>query len=99
VRPRTRSTRTGISSPPAGEEGPCGWLKDRYGLSWQIVPRALSELLGDPDLEKSQRVMWAMLKMKKLAIDALEQAAGAGVGRQVARAYQMPGTRRARPRA
>jgi predicted 3-demethylubiquinone-9 3-methyltransferase (glyoxalase superfamily) len=61
-----------------GEEGPCGWLKDRYGLSWQIVPRALAELLADPDRAKSQRVMAAMLKMKKIEIDSLERAA-AGV--------------------
>jgi predicted 3-demethylubiquinone-9 3-methyltransferase (glyoxalase superfamily) len=61
-----------------GEEGPCGWLKDRYGLSWQIVPAALPRLLMDPDQEKSQRVMQAMLKMKKIEIDALERAA-AGV--------------------
>jgi predicted 3-demethylubiquinone-9 3-methyltransferase (glyoxalase superfamily) len=58
-----------------GEEGPCGWLKDRYGVSWQIVPTALSELLSDPDREKSQRVMSAMLKMKKIEIDELERAA------------------------
>ena len=58
-----------------GEEGPCGWLKDRFGVSWQIVPTALSELLGDPDPEKSQRVMQAMLGMKKIEIDALERAA------------------------
>ena len=58
-----------------GEEGPCGWLKDRYGLSWQIVPTVLSELLGDPDRGKSQRVMAAMLTMKKIEIDALERAA------------------------
>jgi predicted 3-demethylubiquinone-9 3-methyltransferase (glyoxalase superfamily) len=58
-----------------GEEGPCGWLKDRYGLSWQIIPTVLPELLSDPDPEKSQRVMGAMLKMKKIEIDALEQAA------------------------
>jgi predicted 3-demethylubiquinone-9 3-methyltransferase (glyoxalase superfamily) len=58
-----------------GEEGPCGWLKDKYGLSWQIVPTALPELLGDPDPEKSQRVMQAMLKMKKIEIDELERAA------------------------
>ena len=58
-----------------GEEGPCGWLKDKYGVSWQIVPTALPELLGDPDVEKSQRVMQAMLKMKKIEIDELEQAA------------------------
>jgi predicted 3-demethylubiquinone-9 3-methyltransferase (glyoxalase superfamily) len=58
-----------------GEEGPCGWLKDRYGVSWQIVPSVLPELLSDPDQEKSQRVMRAMLKMKKIEIDALERAA------------------------
>jgi len=58
-----------------GEEGPCGWLKDQFGVSWQIVPTVLSELLADPDAEKSQRVMQAMLKMKKIEIDALERAA------------------------
>jgi len=58
-----------------GEEGPCGWLKDRYGLSWQIVPRRLIELLGYPDRDKSQRVMKAMLDMKKIEIAALERAA------------------------
>jgi predicted 3-demethylubiquinone-9 3-methyltransferase (glyoxalase superfamily) len=47
-----------------GEEGPCGWLKDRYGLSWQINPTALGEMLSDPDPQKSKRVMEAMLKMK-----------------------------------
>jgi predicted 3-demethylubiquinone-9 3-methyltransferase (glyoxalase superfamily) len=60
-----------------GEEGPCGWLKDRYGLSWQIVPTALPELLADPDAEKSQRVMAAMLQMSKLDIEQLKQAAAA----------------------
>ena len=60
-----------------GEQGPCGWLKDRYGLSWQIVPNALYELLGDPDREKSQRVMAAMLEMGKLEIAGLEAAATA----------------------
>ena len=60
-----------------GEEGPCGWLKDRFGLSWQIIPKALPELLADPDREKSQRVMKAMLEMGKIEIDALEQAASA----------------------
>jgi predicted 3-demethylubiquinone-9 3-methyltransferase (glyoxalase superfamily) len=58
-----------------GEEGPCGWLKDRFGLSWQIVPKALVDLLGDPEREKSQRVMQAMLAMKKLDIAELERAA------------------------
>jgi predicted 3-demethylubiquinone-9 3-methyltransferase (glyoxalase superfamily) len=60
-----------------GEEGPCGWLKDRYGVSWQIVPTALPKLLGDPDREKAQRVMQAMLQMKKIEIGELEQAAAA----------------------
>lgn len=58
-----------------GEEGPCGWLKDRYGVSWQIVPSRLIELINDPDKEKSQRVMSAMLGMKKIDIPALERAA------------------------
>lgn len=57
-----------------GEEGPCGWVKDRYGLSWQIVPRRLQELLGDPDPERSDRAMRAMLAMGKLDLDALERA-------------------------
>ncbi|MFF4159962.1 VOC family protein [Streptomyces sp. NPDC001678] len=57
-----------------GEEGPCGWLKDKYGVSWQIVPRALPELLGDPDPVKSQRVMGAMLGMKKIDIQGLKDA-------------------------
>ena len=58
-----------------GEEGPCGWLKDKYGLSWQIVPTVLPELLSDPDQAKSQRVMKAMLGMGKLDIAALHSAA------------------------
>jgi predicted 3-demethylubiquinone-9 3-methyltransferase (glyoxalase superfamily) len=58
-----------------GEEGPCGWLKDRFGLSWQIVPTALPRLLTDPDAEKAQRVMEAMLQMRKIQIDDLERAA------------------------
>ena len=60
-----------------GEEGPCGWLKDRYGLSWQIVPKALQELLVDPDREKAQRVMGAMLQMGKIDVAELERAAEA----------------------
>src|SRR5256714_9780465 len=60
-----------------GEEGPCGWLKDRFGLSWQIVPTRLPELLEDPDREKSQRVMAAMLEMRKIDVEALERAAAA----------------------
>ena len=58
-----------------GEEGPCGWLKDKFGLSWQIIPAALPRLLSDPDPEKSQRVMQAMLQMKKIEVDVLERAA------------------------
>jgi predicted 3-demethylubiquinone-9 3-methyltransferase (glyoxalase superfamily) len=61
-----------------GEEGPCGWLKDRYGLSWQIIPTALEELLSDPDPGRSQRAMAAMLSMHKLDIAALQRAADDG---------------------
>jgi predicted 3-demethylubiquinone-9 3-methyltransferase (glyoxalase superfamily) len=57
-----------------GEEVQCGWLKDKFGLSWQIVPKALNEMLQDKDAEKSNRVMAAMLKMKKIDIAALRQA-------------------------
>jgi predicted 3-demethylubiquinone-9 3-methyltransferase (glyoxalase superfamily) len=60
-----------------GEEGPCGWLKDKFGVSWQIVPKVLIELITDPDQEKAQRVMAAMLKMRKIEIDELERAAAA----------------------
>ena len=60
-----------------GEEGPCGWLKDRYGLSWQIVPTRLTKLLSDPDGETAQSAMRAMLQLKKIDIAALEQAVGA----------------------
>lgn len=58
-----------------GEEGPCGWLKDRFGLSWQIVPTRLFELLDDPDPETSQRVMRTMMEMRKIDIAELERAA------------------------
>jgi predicted 3-demethylubiquinone-9 3-methyltransferase (glyoxalase superfamily) len=57
-----------------GEEGPCGWLKDRYGVSWQIVPAVLPDMLMDPDPEKSGRVTKAFLQMKKFSIKKLEQA-------------------------
>jgi predicted 3-demethylubiquinone-9 3-methyltransferase (glyoxalase superfamily) len=57
-----------------GAESQCGWVKDRFGLSWQIVPTVLTEFLGDPDAKKSQNVMQAMLGMKKLDIAALKQA-------------------------
>ena len=57
-----------------GEESQCAWLKDKFGVSWQIVPKALGELLGDPDPAKSQRVMQAMLQMKKIDVAKLQQA-------------------------
>jgi predicted 3-demethylubiquinone-9 3-methyltransferase (glyoxalase superfamily) len=57
-----------------GEPGPCGWLKDRYGLSWQIVPSALVEMLADSDPARAQRVMQAMLQMSKLDVPALRKA-------------------------
>jgi predicted 3-demethylubiquinone-9 3-methyltransferase (glyoxalase superfamily) len=58
-----------------GEKSRCGWLKDKFGVSWQIIPSALGELLGDKDPAKSRRVMQAMLKMTKIDIEALRQAA------------------------
>jgi predicted 3-demethylubiquinone-9 3-methyltransferase (glyoxalase superfamily) len=58
-----------------GEEGPCGWLKDKYGLSWQVVPTGMEELFSDPDPERAKRAMEAMLKMGKLDIAALRAAA------------------------
>jgi predicted 3-demethylubiquinone-9 3-methyltransferase (glyoxalase superfamily) len=58
-----------------GGQGPCGWLKDRFGLSWQIVPTRLYELLRDPDRERAQRVMGAMMGMGKIEISGLEAAA------------------------
>jgi predicted 3-demethylubiquinone-9 3-methyltransferase (glyoxalase superfamily) len=61
-----------------GEESMCGWLKDRYGFSWQVVPSALPELLGDPDPDRAQRAMKAMLSMRKIDVEALRQAADAG---------------------
>ena len=57
-----------------GEKGRCGWLKDKYGLSWQIIPRALGEMLNDADPAKSQRVMKAMMQMTKIDIEGLKQA-------------------------
>ncbi len=58
-----------------GEQGPCGWLKDRYGLSWQVVPGGMNELLNDPDESRGQRAMKAMLGMKKIDLAALHEAA------------------------
>ncbi|MEA2356907.1 MAG: hypothetical protein QOI62_167 [Solirubrobacteraceae bacterium] len=58
-----------------GKEGPCGWLKDRYGLSWQVVPTGMEELFTDPDPQRAKRAMEAMLGMSKLDIAALRNAA------------------------
>jgi predicted 3-demethylubiquinone-9 3-methyltransferase (glyoxalase superfamily) len=57
-----------------GEEGPCGWLTDRYGLSWQVIPTRLTELLSDSDPQVADRAMRAMLTMKKIDIEAIEEA-------------------------
>jgi len=57
-----------------GEESMCGWLKDKYGLSWQIIPKGLGQMLNDPDPARAQRVMQAMLKMNKIDLAGLEQA-------------------------
>ena len=65
-----------------GEEGPCGWVKDRYGLSWQVVPTGMEELFADPDKSRAERAMRAMLEMRKLDIEALRRAAdGVEAGR------------------
>ena len=61
-----------------GEESECGWLKDRYGMSWQITPRRLMELVGDPDRDKAKRAMSAMMTMKKIDIATIERAAEQG---------------------
>ena len=58
-----------------GEEGPCGWLKDKYGLSWQVVPTGMDELFSDPDPTRAERAMRAMFEMKKIDIAALRAAA------------------------
>lgn len=57
-----------------GKEGRCGWLEDKFGLSWQIIPAALGQLMGDPDPEKSRRVMEAMLQMNKIDVAGLRRA-------------------------
>jgi predicted 3-demethylubiquinone-9 3-methyltransferase (glyoxalase superfamily) len=61
-----------------GEESQCGWLKDRYGLSWQVVPTGMEELFADPDPRRAQRAMQAMLGMRKLDMEALRSAADGG---------------------
>jgi predicted 3-demethylubiquinone-9 3-methyltransferase (glyoxalase superfamily) len=58
-----------------GQEGPCGWLKDRFGLSWQVVPKGMDEVFADPDPQRARRAMQAMLKMGKIDIAALRRAA------------------------
>jgi len=60
-----------------GEEGPCGWLKDRFGVSWQVIPTALWELVNDPDPGRAQRATQAMMSMKKIEVAELERAADA----------------------
>ena len=60
-----------------GEESMCGWLKDRFGLSWQVVPNQLGEVLGDPDPERAGRAVEAMMQMRKLDLDAMRAAADA----------------------
>jgi len=61
-----------------GKTDCCGWLADKFGLSWQVVPKTLVELMGDPDRAKSKRVVEAMLQMNKIDIQTLEEAAGRG---------------------
>ncbi len=58
-----------------GEEGPCGWCKDRYGLSWQVTPSGMDELFADPDPERAERAMQAMFGMTKLDLAKLQRAA------------------------
>ena len=65
-----------------GEKSQCGWLKDKYGLSWQVVPTALTKLMGDPDPAKSKAVLDAMLKMKKIVIADLQAAYDHALGLQ-----------------
>jgi len=57
-----------------GQEGPCGWLKDKYGLSWQVVPSVIPKMMSDPDAKKSERVMNAFLKMKKFDLEKITRA-------------------------
>src|SRR5207244_11100350 len=59
-----------------GQEGPCGWLKDKFGLSWQVIPAVLDELIRDPDPERSQRAMEVMLGMRKIDVASVEGPAG-----------------------
>jgi predicted 3-demethylubiquinone-9 3-methyltransferase (glyoxalase superfamily) len=61
-----------------GEKSRCGWLKDKFGVSWQVIPKALGQLMGDKDPEKSKRVMMAMLQMSKIDVAALQRAHDGG---------------------
>jgi predicted 3-demethylubiquinone-9 3-methyltransferase (glyoxalase superfamily) len=76
-----------------GEEGPCGWLKDRYGLSWQVTPKGMEKMLNAPDQEKAQRAMKAMLSMKKIDLGELERAFN-GEPAAAGKAATAPGNRR-----
>jgi predicted 3-demethylubiquinone-9 3-methyltransferase (glyoxalase superfamily) len=58
-----------------GSEGPCGWLKDKFGLSWQVTPKGMDEVFSDPDKSKAERAMQAMLKMSKIDVEELRRAA------------------------
>jgi len=64
----------GALTAAGGSPGQCGWLKDRFGVSWQIIPRQLGEMLGDPDAERARRAMEAMLRMTKIDVDAMRRA-------------------------
>ena len=70
-----RKRASGRRLTDGGEEGPCGWVKDRYGLSWQVTPTGIEEIFGDADPERARRAMEAMLKMRKFDIEALRRAA------------------------
>ena len=84
-----------------GQEGPCGWLKDKFGLSWQVVPSAIPKMMTDPDAKKSARVMNAFMKMKKLDVATIERAYegadGMSAGSEIAAAHRR-GHRRHHPR-
>ena len=75
MRPRTNVDYYWDRLSRGGEEGQCGWLKDRYGLSWQVVPTGMEALFADPERERAERAMRAMLGMGKLDIAALRNAA------------------------
>ena len=80
-----------------GEKGRCGWLKDKFGVSWQIVPPILGEMLGDDDEQKSQRAMQAMLRMRKLDIAKLKKAFAGKIGGSKAAALRKTKPNRNKP--